>query len=180
MKVWTLVTPAIFDTLQAGDTYRGEQFLTPVLDFSINSICYPWLVGHMEQQIGFPKSIYSFPIWGFQLYCGENKIPRNYDFDFFPKEASVCLTLEIPRHEVVLSDSLMWESIALGEYIPKGNTLEEVSKNYEDYKNADLVKQAFLRVLSWHEVFNTANSQYVYAHFWEIRPEMIREVMFLS
>ena len=69
----------------------------------------------------------------------------------------------------------MWDSISLGEYVPNGDTPEELDSDYEVYRDADAAKQAFMRVLSWHQVFNIIHSDYV----WEIRKEMIREVLFL-
>ena len=179
MKVWTLITRETLQLLQEGIPYYGDKKICPVVDFPYTPGGYSLLVNKMIQTIGFPPDHSAAPIWGYYLYGGENNIPENLDFDNFPEEASVCLTLEVPDRKLLLSDSLMWDSISLGEYIPHGDTPEELDSDYEAYRNADAAKQAFMRVLSWHQVFNIIHSDYVYVHFWEIRKEMIREVLFL-
>lgn len=179
MKVWTLITKETLRLLQEGIPYYGDKKICPIVDFPYIPGGYSLIVNKMVQTIGGPPDPSATPIWGYYLYGGENNIPKNLDFDDFPEEASVCLTLEVPDRKLVLSDSLMWDSISLGEYVPHGDTPEELDSDYEVYRNADAAKQAFMRVLSWHQAFNTIHSDYIYAHFWEIRQEMIREVLFL-
>ena len=131
MKVWTLITKETLRLLKEGIPYYGDEKICPIVDFPYTPGGYSLLVNKMIQSIGVPPVPSAVPIWGYYLYGGENNIPENLDFDNFPDEASVCLTLEVPDRKLLLSDSLMWDSISLGEYVPNGDTPEELDSDYE-------------------------------------------------
>ena len=142
---------------------------------------YKWFVGAAEKKVPRPKGV-EFPTW-----CS-----IAYENMYRPIEGTVCYVLEVPKSEIIYFDGGKWDYVLNHTYLPKD---EEDHKKYikemefKGFKNifsiydgkfTSFYPEEKQRIIdSWHRVFEIENWNIfsVQANIWEIRPEMIKDIM---
>lgn len=151
---------------------------------------YDWMCKKMvEKGISQPKNV-DYPIWAWYTYNWKNKKPDLRCSGLGkPGEKSVCIELEIPDKDVLLSDFNHWHYVLNNSYMNPGTT-EEVADIY-DYlygKVADNREKKLLKEDSWEKIFEITpfdniyicTGRYVQATFWELKSEYIKSVKYFT
>ena len=104
------------------------------------------------------------------------------------KEPHVCIELEIPEQEVLLSDFAAWQRVLDDQYIDFSFSEEEYQKTREKYELLSPEDQQETKQKSWENIFFIMPHQngwirtgeYVQAAFWELKPEYIKSVRYIK
>ena len=143
---------------------------------------YNWFVEAAEKKVPKPEDV-EFPIW---CSVSEENMLR-------PTEDQVVYVLEVDRSEVIYFDGMKWDYVLNHHYIPKDEKdAEEYTKELEmkgfdnsfsfiDEKTAHFYPTERKKVMdSWHRIFEIAEWDIfkVQANIWEIRPEMIKDIIY--
>lgn len=111
MTLWTTQGIAIYRQLQqAGSAWCTKP--PACVDDSAFAIAYHWMAEQMRHRLGLPpiKDI-EFPLWGWYQYnSAKDRKPPLSPHDI-PKGESVFLEIDIPDHEVLLSDFSNWHAV---------------------------------------------------------------------
>ncbi len=137
-----------------------------------------------RKKVPKPEQV-EFPIW-----CS-----ISYENMLRPTENTVCYELEVDKSEVIYFDGCKWDYVLNHRYLPKDDKDNDLY--YEDmkrkgFKEIDMYsfidgKYAHLfplerkRVMdSWMRIFEIDNWNIfsVQANIWELRPEMIKNIMY--
>lgn len=145
---------------------------------------YRWFTQVASKKVPRPDGV-EFPIW-----CS-----ISYESMLRPTIDTVCYELEVDKSQVIYFDGAKWDYVLNHRYLPKDEEdnkkyLEEMKK--KGFKEIDIYsfidgKYSYLyplekkRVMdSWLRIFEIDkwNIFTVQANIWEIRPEMIRNILY--
>ncbi len=145
---------------------------------------YKWFVNAAEKMV--PKSVdIEFPVW---CSISEENMLR-------PTEDQVVYVLEVDKSDIIYFDGMKWDYVLNHHYIPKDEedadeyARELESKGFSNSfsfiseKTAHFYPEERKKVMdSWHRVFETDQWDIfrIQANIWEIRPEMIKEILYYT
>ena len=183
MKLWTIQPKNVLDILETDGIFR--------CDIAKSSFCneyirpaYDWLVEQMSREIPIPEGV-RYPIWAWYKRDGKRYKPdlRNTGYGAHGDEM-VCLEVDIPDNEVLLSDFDAWHFVLNRMYLDDSMSEEEWerTKAYFDSLPHDRREQVMRE--SWSRIFDISPFKndwrtrgcYVQATFWELCKEQIRRV----
>jgi hypothetical protein len=166
-------------TIRIKKTHLEEKF-EEITDY-IASL-YKWFVDAAEKMVPKPEDV-EFPVW---CSISQENMLR-------PTEDEIVYVLEVDKSEIIYFDGAKWDYVLNHHYVPNNKNDEyEYAKELEnkgfpdsfsfmDEKTAHFYPQERKKVMdSWHRVFETDQWDIfrIQANIWEIRPEMIRDVLY--
>lgn len=173
MRIWSFQPRTVADSVARGETFRCDPKLAECynIDESFQE-SYAWMIERMDERLVRPEAV-DLPVWGWHRNYGANKKPdrrrglyRNYD-----KKHWALMELEVPAHEVLLSDFDDWHCVL--NDCP--NLSDEMWETLSDDALDSITQEE--KLSSWLDIFNnTDDKEHVQACFWEIRPEYLKKV----
>ncbi|MCP1110910.1 DUF3841 domain-containing protein [Ohessyouella blattaphilus] len=159
---------------------RYEQFLD----------AYEWIAEEMMKWIGpAPKGV-KYPIWAYHTWDGKHKKPDLRQRQTAPGTECVCLTIEIPDEQVLLSDFDLWHLVLGKHYISELplETDEDYDKEDAWLESLDTDTRDRVTRDSWSNIFDVvpgtkhvnSDGDYIQAVFWELRKEQVKKVQFFK
>jgi hypothetical protein len=142
---------------------------------------YSWFVKAAEERVAKPEEV-DFPIW---CSISEKNMLQ-------PTENTVVYVLEVDESEIVYFDSIKWDYVLNHLYIPKDAADETAYKkemerrghkdifSFVESSTSHFYPQERKQVMdSWVRIFEIDdwNIFRVQANIWEIRPDMIKEIL---
>lgn len=187
ITIWTRQDIRSLEDLRANGVYRVKrQYIEEQYgDIAEHYIkLYRWFTETASKIVPKPDGV-CFPIW-----CS-----ISYENMLRPIENTVCYELEVEKSQVIYFDGSKWDFVLNHRYLPKDENddreyLEEMKK--KGFKDIDIYsfiegKYSYLyplekkRVMdSWFRIFeiNNWNIFTIQANIWEIRPEMIKNILY--
>ena len=133
---------------------------------------YKWLIERMKEKIGKPPEGVTAPVWAWHT-LHKNATYRGCGF----KSDLVRMVIEVPNDEVLLTDTIKWNSILADSRVPTdGNSWEEI----EWYHGLGEEEKVSVKLFSWHKVFNINDANEIQATFWTLRREQILDARWLK
>ncbi|WP_125705668.1 DUF3841 domain-containing protein [Lacticaseibacillus daqingensis] len=185
MRLWTIQPEPLYDQLRQEGVIYAEFARSPYADWDDFHQAYDWLVAQMRMRVGAPPAGVTYLIWAWHTLNWQHKKPdlraaefRNYS------DPSVCLELELPDSQVLLSDQENWHAVLNQWYV--GDAKNEAVMTAEDaWLDARSVEEALaLKQRSWTRIFCVTpfddawqrRGCYVQATFWALRLADVRTV----
>ncbi|MBQ6517223.1 MAG: DUF3841 domain-containing protein [Anaerolineaceae bacterium] len=181
MLLWSIQSEEVHEIIQEEGVYRcGETYVDP--DFKN---AYDWLVGEMVKRIGPQPEGVRYPVWAMHTWYGKRQKPdfRSLRWEWGRKgEYYVCMEIDVPESNVVLSDCDYWHSV-LNDF-PLTKSEEEFDNLARKYDPLPAEEKQKFRENSWLGIFNFGNTdndkwadsgKYIQGTFWELRKEQIRK-----
>lgn len=146
------------------------------------ALLYKWFVDAAENMVPKPKCV-EFPVW---CSISQENMLR-------PTDKEIVYVLQVDKSEIVYFDGAKWDYVLNHHYVPKDKNDEyEYEKELErkgfsdsfsfmDDKTAHFYPNERKKVMdSWHRVFETDQWDIfrIQANIWEIRPEMIKDILY--
>lgn len=187
MRVWTIQPPEVVDILNNEGVFRCDEELS--VNYADFYDAYNWLVNEMDNKgIVHPEGA-TLPMWAWHTRAWKNKKPdlRNAGLGEKGKK-SVCLELEIPDEEVLLSDFTAWHYVLNNMWFDDSEDEDEWKKLILWYDSLEVEERDRLRRESWQRIFDVSpaktdwysRGEYVQATFWEIRKEMVKDIHYFT
>lgn len=187
VTLWTRQDIRSLDDLEKNGVYRvkREYIENQYGDIAEHFIkLYKWFTEKASKMVPKPDGV-EFPIW-----CS-----ISYENMYRPTEDTVVYELEIDKSQVIYFDGGKWDYVLNHRYLPRDEEdnrlyLEEMRKkrfddsdlySFIEGKNAYLYPEERKRVMdSWMRIFEIDhwNIFTVQANIWEIRPEMIKNILY--
>ncbi len=186
MILWTIQPRVVWNLIQQTGVYRCDPILCSMPEQQFTEK-YRWLIDQMSRRIGPPPEGVAYPVWAWHTQNRKHKKPdlRSERWCNGPGgEHYVCIELEVPDDQVVLSDFDSWCTIL-------NNGLLDDSKEESEQLNASFeamnpVAQKVFKYRNWERVFDVSpldnewirRGKWIQGTFWELRKDMIRNAWF--
>ena len=183
MRLWTIQPEIIYEVLKSEKVIYcdpSKSLLIIECDFGK---AYDWMAAQMRLRIGDPPDGVRYPIWAWYTLYWKNQKPdlRRMEFRNYTGK-QVCIELEIPDDQVLLSDEEMWNYILNDSYIGDSTNEEEFDIEYDWFEKLPQIRQKMLKEKSWEKIFDISlpidtkwhrQGMFIQAVFWELRPEYV-------
>lgn len=185
MRLWTIQPISVLNILnETGEFFAKEEFLDDYFKKS-----YKWLSEKMIEKIGCPKNKnIRFPIWAWHTRNFQHKKPDLRENLYGEKdEWYVCMEIEIPDNEVVLSDFDAWHFVLNNWYLNTDCYDEETfDKDYEWLNSLSHKEKTKAIKDSWNGIFRIdpyesdwcCRGKYIQATFWCLKKEQVKKIWF--
>lgn len=174
MRLWTLQPEWVYEILKKDGVFVCDPSKSTMLQFDGFEKAYRWMTNQMIKQIGPPPAGVSIPIWAWHTTYWKHRRPdlRRTEFRSYT-EPMLCIEIEKPDNEVLLSDEENWHFVLNDRYI------SDNEKDYNDFDSLPEQQQKQLKEKSWKRIFDTSpyednwirKGMFVQATFWELKLE---------
>lgn len=182
MILWTMQPEEVYQQIMQTGVYICDPARMNMPEFTE---MYNWLTGHMRTKIGPPPSGVVYPVWGWYKQNGRHYKPdlRGERWCYGAHgQQFICIELEIPDAQVLLSDFDTWNFVLCNGLISE--TEEENAAQEAVYESLSPEEQKKMKYLNWERVFDITpfenewgcRGKWVQATFWVLTKEMIRKV----
>lgn len=196
MYLWSIQEEEVWQEIQEAGTYRCDPYKSELLQPMDKALigkklepqfeaAYEWLAEQMEQRIGKRPEGIRFPVWAWYKYGGKRKsdLRKERWVNGEGGQRLVCLELEVPDAQVLLSDYGEWHAV-LGGICPIADNEEEWDRLNAFLENADNATAKSFLHKNWKRVFDvepfknewTTRGEDVQATFWELKREYVMKV----
>lgn len=169
MRLWTIQKEDVYTKLLNDKTHTCDIYESELAKRESFKIAYDWIKREMSKMLNDETDLY--PIWAWYKYNNKNKQPDLRMSGYAAKGTKcVCLEIEIPDNKVLLSDFELWHYVLNNWYI---NNDEEDDKWFDNLpKELELNEKE----KSWMRIFNTTNSDFIQATFFELKIDNVKKV----
>ncbi len=185
VTLWTRQHRKSLEELQNNNVIRIErkhleEKFDEITDYVV--YLYKWFVDAAAKKVSKPEEV-EFPVW---CSISEENMLR-------PTVDEVVYVLEVDKSEIIYFDGMKWDYVLNHHYIPKDERdAAEYAKDLEskgfdnsfsfiNEKTAHFYPAERKKVMdSWHRIFEIDKWDIfrVQANIWEIRPEMIKDILY--
>ncbi len=181
VTLWTRQHKKSLEELQNNNVIRiKRKHLDEITDYVV--YLYKWFVDAAAKKVSKPKEV-EFPVW---CSISEENMLR-------PTVDEVVYVLEVDKSEIIYFDGMKGDYVLNHHYIPKDERdAAEYAKDLEskgfdnsfsfiNEKTAHFYPVERKKVMdSWHRIFEIDKWDIfrVQANIWEIRPEMIKDILY--
>ena len=186
MLLWTIQPLEVYELLVKQGVFRCDKSKALGLEDDVFKEAYDWLVYQMNQKIGVPPFGVEHPIWAWHTFCGRHAKPDFRRMGLgIPGKEYLCIEVDVPDHEVLLSDFEAWNIVLNDSFIGEACNDEEWEKELSYYKQLPEDKQVKMKEESWSKILEVdkegddlwnRRGEYIQATLWELRMENVRKV----
>ncbi|WP_295731071.1 DUF3841 domain-containing protein [uncultured Limosilactobacillus sp.] len=190
MIVWSIQPYEVYEQLLTKGTFICDPAksinLQSDLEFNVHDFenAYNWMIKQMNRRIGNPPNGVTLPVWVWYKYNYSHRHPdfRTYrDYD-----NQVCLELNIPENQILLSDYDNWHFVLNDWYLNDAKSDEEWHKKDDWFDNLSPLKQKRVKERSWQRIFDvtprkgewTQNGAFVQGCCWYFKKDQISHVWY--
>jgi len=190
MTLWTIQTLEVWSEIQKRGRFVCDSTAPEFLgNYMSCRDSYDWLVCEMERRLGKRPEGVEYPIWAWHTRDWKRKKPDLRESGYGTKGAKyVCMEIEIPDREVVLTDFDIWHYVLNDWYFCASSSEEEWRKKMELFDRLPIEKQEEEKRSSWQNVFDIASlendweqrGRYIQATFWCLTLDEIKKVQIFT
>ena len=189
MRVWSMQPLEVYNEIMKKGYYVCNPKKSELIREESNfRIAYNWLIKEMVKRIGYPPKGVQYPVWAWAVYNGRNHKPDLRTGQLKPGQEGVCIELEIPENQLVLSDFDAWHSVLNDSFSDTSKNEMEWEKQHDWFDSLPYEERQIVKEKSWQNIFNiepyesdwVCIGKYVQATFWVLRKEDIKKVQFFK
>lgn len=177
MRLWTIQPVLFYDRLCKEGSIACDASLSECIDQGPGIFIppYDWMAEQMRRRIGEPPAGVRYPIWAWYALYGRHQKPdlRWTEFRYY-SGGQVCIEVEIPDAEVLLSDEEEWHVVLNDGYCSPGVDIEAEHGWFERLPEEERRR---LKTESWERIFDVfkpdAPSLFIQAVFWRLRLDQV-------
>lgn len=195
MYLWSIQDEKVWQIIQDTGVYHCDPYKSDMLRSMEDDLigkkldpkfeaAYEWLAEQMEKRIGPRPEGVRFPVWAWYMYGGKRKsdLRKERWSNGNGGERILCLELEVPDNEVLLSDFHAWHFV-LNRW-PISDTEEESTRIDEFLEHTGNKEAGAFLHKNWERALDirpfendwTSRGNDVQATFWELKREYVKKV----
>ena len=154
IRLWTFQPLEILDVLEENGTFICDENKSTYLQENSFKHAYNWLAKQMTLFIGKKPKNVKYPIWAWYLVDSANTQPKACHFSLYDPEedlSKVCLELEVPLNQVMLTDYDAWHNVLNSDYYST-LTGDDWEKEMDWIDMQDLKLRNYLIKKSWEKI----------------------------
>ena len=182
MILWTVQPEEVYNNIIQTGVYRCDFSRSGMKDWKMQ---YDWLVTQMIKRIGEKPSGTDYPVWAWFKWRGRRKRPDLRSerwLNGWKGERFVCMEIDIPEQQVLLSDYDAWSIILLDGLLSDSEAENDLLEKQYSFLSEE--KQKEMKQKNWERVFDLkvnendwiTRGSCIQATFWELHKEQIKKV----
>lgn len=187
MRIWSIQPVDVFKFIEE----YGYYICKPSLSLNCKDFknAYDWLVVKMKERIGKPMGV-NYPVWAWHTRDWKHKKPDLRESGYETKGMEcVCIEIEIPDNQVVLSDFTAWHFVLNKSYLNQKCYSEEIFDRDQAWLDSLSPQDRYKVIInSWNNIFDIQpfsngfleKGRYIQATFWVLRKRDIKKVQFFK
>lgn len=157
MRLWSIQPESLYEKLKIEKILHCDPSQSVLITECGFGPAYDWLAEQMTLRVGPPPSGVKYPLWAWHTLNWKHRKPdlRRKEFHGY-RGNQVCLEMEMPDKDVVLSNEDMWHIVLNDGFY--GDCSSEQEYKIEDKWFDSLPPQEQLRVKrkSWEKIFDVS------------------------
>ncbi len=186
MILWTIQEECVYKQLLKTGKYHCDISMSPMQELRNE---YDWLVGQMKKRIGAPPEGVTYPVWAWYQLNGKRCKPdlRRERWGYGLKgDIYVCMEIDVPDENVLLSDFDAWSIILLHGLLSDTEKEDDIlNARYDTLSVADRIR---MKERNWEKAFilSPVNNEWmrrgdtIQATFWELKKDNLKRFIILS
>ena len=191
MRLWTIQPVGVYEKLKEEkilyvDPIKSDWITDSEMEKKAGAVwtfkdSYDWIVSMMDKyNINGRNKNTIYPWWAWYIYNNNHKKPDLRSIGLGTKgERAVCIELEIPDDEVLLTDHTWWHDVLNNREVW---LIDVDEKSYNDFETIWNIHQDVVKYLSpddyerykrdsWEKIINCniKYDKYIQATFWQLR-----------
>ena len=186
MRLWTIQPETLYELLETEKVIQCNPLKSELITEFGYSVAYDWMAEQMRLRIGNPPNGVKYPIWAWYALNWKHQRPdlRRAEFRGFDED-QVCIELEIPDSDVLLSDEETWHTILNDGHYGNSTNEADYDAEYEWFENLPQDEKKRVKEKSWEKIFEVSppldtewdrRGMFIQATFWELRLEQVINV----
>lgn len=186
MVLWTIQPEELYRRILETGVYICDPQQCSMPEFSE---MYDWLAEQMKARIGTPPEGVVYPVWAWYAQRGKHHKPDLRSERWTNGSAGdkfVCIEIEVPDEQVLLSDFDSWELVLLDALISETEAEDHELDRF--YQKLSSEKQREMKYRNWERVFDISplnndwilRGWWIQATFWVLTKDMIRKVRYFT
>ena len=186
MVLWTIQPEELYRRILETGVYICDPQQCSMPEFSE---MYDWLAEQMKARIGTPPEGVVYPVWAWYAQRGKHHKPDLRSERWTNGSAGdkfVCIEIEVPDEQVLLSDFDSWEMVLLDALISETEAEDHELDRF--YQKLSPEKQREMKYRNWERVFDISplnndwilRGWWIQATFWVLTKDMIRKVRYFT
>lgn len=188
MRLWTIQPIEVYNQLVRDGYFICDKRKSPNINDAGSEQfirAYKWLIHQMDIRGIYHPNSAEYPIWAWHTRDWKHKKPDLRESCYDKRGTkSVCIELEIPDNQVLLSDFDEWHYVLNNWYNDASKSEEEWEKMQEHFNKLSPREKQIAIEKSWQRIFNItpfhnewhSRGKYIQATFWQIKIENVRRV----
>ena len=188
MILWTIQPIEVYNLIQEKGYYICDPSKSECLEMMCFEKAYDWLIEKMKEKIGQPPLNAKYPVWAWHTWNWNRKKPDLRSPHAKRGTELVCMEIEIPDEDVILTDFDSWHYVLNNwhhnyakneeewdkidewiESLPPEEKQKEIEKSWENIFNIDPINSGWVK-----------KGQYIQATFWKLSKTQIKKVQFFK
>ncbi|AEG61728.1 DUF3841 domain-containing protein [Desulforamulus ruminis] len=186
MRLWSIQPESLYMKLKEEKVLYCDPAQSELISEYSFGPAYVWLAGQMVLRVGRPPVGVKYPFWAWHTMEWKHRKPdlRRTEFRSY-SENQVCIELEVPDKDVLLSNEDMWHLVLNDGYYGDYSNEREYEAEDNWYNSLLPAEQLRIKQKSWEKIFDVSppwenewesHGKYIQATFWELRLDQVIEV----
>ena len=113
MRLWTLHSEDVYTSLMEKGIYRCDPALSECIEMAPKNFtnAYDWMNRQMERKVGPAPDGVIYPVWAWYIMGGRHRRPDFRWREMYFCLPMVCMEIEVPDEQVLLSDEDLWHIV---------------------------------------------------------------------
>lgn len=185
MRLWTIQPKEVYEQL----INNGYVTCDPTLAHNIvdNSFtkAYKYIVKLMQSRGIVKPSNVDYPIWAWHTYNWKHHKPDLRTLKFGKRgDKKLCIELEVPDNEVLLTDFDAWHFVLNDCYFDTSTNEKEYDRQHDWFDRLPAKQRERVKIRSWERITDVSKFKsdwisrgaYVQATFFVLKAEYVRKV----
>ena len=190
MKLWTIQPVEVWEEMQKTGCYICDPAKADLLSEDDGFVRgYNWLIKQMETKIGPRPNDVKYPVWAWHTRNWLHKKPDLRETGYGTRgRKCVCLEIEKPDEDVLLSDFDAWHAVLNKWYLDDSANEAEWELIHEWFDGLPIETKNRIKEESWQKIFDISpyqsdwrdNGRYVQATFWKLNLDEVKKVQYFT
>jgi len=185
MRVWSVQPLELYEKLKRDGVLHCDIELSECAGERAILAAYDWMCEQMRNRIELPPKGARYPFWAWHTVDWKHKKPDLRRREFRNRcRPAVCLELEIPENQILLSDMENWHVVLNDGFFCCSNSQADYDRVNAWFEALPPDRQQDAKLKSWENIFDITpaatdwliKGRYIQATFWELNLNQIVSV----
>ncbi|WP_418790896.1 DUF3841 domain-containing protein [Phosphitispora sp. TUW77] len=190
MRLWSVQPERLYEKLKIEKIVYCDPLQSELVIECGFGPAYNWLAEQMALRVGPPPTGVKYPFWAWHTVEWKHQKPdlRRAEFRSYSGN-QICIELEVPDNDVLLSNEDMWHIVLNNSYYGDCSNEQEYEAEDKWFESLPPQEQLQVKRKSWEKIFDVSSprenewdshGKYIQATFWALRLDQVVDVRYFK